>query len=193
VDAGAVGVIAGAAEPKPPVVVPCDTFPVRERKVRLIQMVDPLARGLAIYAAVIGTAGIGWQVFIWTRSGGHLRVRRLTLKKHPSDPRQHRVVVRLVNTGHLPVKVTELGIRDHAGKNQSPYIRLPVPPTDGGDRLPRTLQHGDAIVAEVLMTAIMERWFPDGRILLSGWARTADDRLRSGSTWAPLVVKTPPE
>jgi hypothetical protein len=67
---------------------------------------DALARGLAIYAAVVATVGLGWQIWTWTQSGGHLRVRRLKLKKHPSDPREHRVVVQVVNSGRLPIKST---------------------------------------------------------------------------------------
>jgi hypothetical protein len=141
------------------------------------QATDPIARGLAIYAAAVATAGIAWQIFVWTRSGGHLRVRKLKLKKDPSDRRKDRVVVTVVNTGHLPMKVKELGLSDHAGNNKPPISSSTVQPTDGGAPLPRTLEHRDAIVAEVPMTAIMARWFPDGKLVLSGWARTTDDHV----------------
>jgi hypothetical protein len=151
--------------------------------------VDWWARGLAIAGLVLTVGHLVVNVLIFNRAGGRLRV-RIKLRKHPYDPLQHHVVVEIANVGRLAILVKRVGCIEYRSSDEPGALTLPLNPTDG---LPveRTLEPTHSFTAEAPMKAIIDRWAPETKLKLKGWAEPGSGRTKSSRSF--LSITTPPD
>jgi hypothetical protein len=153
---------------------------------------DILTRAIAIAALAIALGNIVVTWWLWTRSGPRIKV-GLKREDHPNDRLKDRLVVKVSNTGRMPVLVKEVGIEDRvatgsAGSSPESYLTLPLAPSDGGP-IPRVISHTDLpLVAEAEMPQIIDRWAAGRKLTLVAWAKDGNDRKR---TSREITVTTP--
>jgi hypothetical protein len=76
--------------------------------IHIADHVDPIA----IYAAIIASVALGWQIFTWLRNGPRLRIRAfpnevLLGRAHAPDDRLH-IVLNVVNVGNAETTLTHM-------------------------------------------------------------------------------------
>jgi hypothetical protein len=137
-------------------------------------MIDPVARAIAIYGAVLATLGIAWEIFKWWREQRTDVKVELSLAISPQGPL---VMVAAYNRSSHTIRVPEVGMlhQDREGYKGA-FTRL-----DLGD-LPMTIPPHDSDRVAVDENALRKAGFDPYRSAV-GYVRTSTDRtFRSKST-----------
>jgi hypothetical protein len=140
---------------------------------------DIAARVLAIYAAIVATAGLGWQVFAHTRSGWSIRPKKPRLRPGRPVTFNSDVEITVVNKGRMAGRVVGVGLCQLNQRSMSLPIKFD----------PQDLPGGHKVVVTTSMASIISRWYADGDLALEGWAELADGGRRY--SWGTLHLKTP--
>lgn len=91
-----------------------------ELHINFADKIDPVA----VYAAIVATLVLGWQIFVWLRSGPHLKGRANSNMKSfgaLGESNETYVVFNITNTGRAPTTITHVAL--YAYKNRWNWFR----------------------------------------------------------------------
>jgi hypothetical protein len=131
-----------------------------------------MSTAVAIYAALVGSGALGWQVFQWR----HARSVRVTVTRQLAvlitQPPTHVLTTEAVNRSEFPLRVRQIGMDWQDDSGDAYMVFLPVL----GSKLPGTVEPHDA--AEGFMPRVrLEADGVDFSKPVRVWIRLADGTL----------------
>jgi hypothetical protein len=135
---------------------------------------------IAIYAAVIGTLGLAWQVYSWRRANS-TKVRVKLADAFIPGITEHAAMITAINQSSHMVKVTSVGFIAQDGSKRDVLLTT----QSFGATLPGPVEPRDSGMAWLDIDEAARAGIDIYRPLV-GWVRTSDDQ-RFESKPAPLL------